>query len=216
MEQTVAKSNLSIPHFAVTQARKDKYLAALRQSGSHSAATRAASAHLPDKEKGRKGRVGYQTFLDLRKSDPAFAVACEEAMADCLAAVENAITDRALNPPKRPVIGKDGQIVGYYEDRNSSDRLLVTLAKKLNREDWGDKATIDHNVNVKGAILSIQPSDVLLLDPKDQERFLAMCETIADRKGEANSSTQTIDHIATPMMPLPMPTASPAYVTSND
>jgi hypothetical protein len=214
MEQTVAKSNLSIPHFAVTQARKDKYLAALRKCGSHSVAARAASPHLPDKEEGRKGRVGYQTFLDLRKSDPAFAVACEEAQADCLASVEAAITDRALNPPKRPVIGKDGQIVGYYEDRNSSDRLLVTLAKKLNREDWGDKATIDHNVNVKGAILSIQPSDVLLLDPKDQERFLAMCEQIADRKGEAN--TQTIDLIATPMMPLPMPTASSDYATSDE
>jgi hypothetical protein len=213
MEKITKKSNLAVPHAPVTEKRKAAYLETLRTTGSHSAAARAASMHLEGKSNGRV-RIAYQTFLDERRRSPEFAVACDEAMADCLASVEAAIVDRALHPPKRPVLNKEGEVVAEWEDRSSADRLLVTLAKKLNREDWGDKATIDHNVTVKGAILSIQPSDVLLLDPKDQERFLAMCETIADRRGEAN--TQTIEHIATPMMPLPMPTASYGYVTSND
>lgn len=196
-------SPLTVAHHKITPTRREKYLAVLRSTGSHSAASREASHHLPAKTGDNRKAIGYQSFLDLRKNDPTFAVACEEALADCLAGVETAIMDRAMKPPTRPVLDREGNVVAVWEDRNSSDRLLLKVAAKLNREEWSERATIDHNVTVKGAILSITPSDVLLLDPKDQERFMVMCDIIADRKGEPPA----IDHQPTPYMP-PLPVSS--------
>ena len=203
-----------MPFRAITPARRLKYLENLRVTGSHSAAAVAASPHLPEKpspQGNRQGnRQGYNSFFTLRKTDPLFAVQCEEALDACLAAVETALMDRAMKPPMRPIVDKNGVVVASWEDRNSSDRLLLRVAAKLNREDWSEKHVVEQTVTVRGAILSITPADVLLLDSRDQDRFLELCEVIANRKGEPAA----IEHM--PMMQMPAIAHMPIQVTHED
>ena len=59
----------------VTEARKEIFLRVLGETGSRAAAAAAASPHTD----GGKGlRPGYETFRDLCKRDPEFALAVEQ------------------------------------------------------------------------------------------------------------------------------------------
>lgn len=164
--------------YPLTEARKQLFLKVLAETGSPVA---AASAATPWAE-GKQG--GLNTFRDEARRDLEFAEKWERAKQEALAAVEQEIHRRAMEPPTRAIWHK-GELVGYSEDRNSSDKLLLRFAARLEPA-WRERTTIDANVTTAGIILAIRPSDVLTLDRSEQRTLLDLLEKIADRKGESD------------------------------
>ena len=168
-------------HLPIDENRKRIFLEHVAKGTSLVKASKAASPHCTGHDCGLGG------FTSLAKRDPEFGAAIEAAHAVALGDVEDEIRHRAMNPPKRPVWHK-GEMVGSYEDRNSSDRLLVRLAEKLDPDNWAPQSKIksEVNVNVRGVMLAIKAEDVLLLDPKEQDVFTQLLATIADRREDTN------------------------------
>lgn len=162
--------------YPLTDARKELFLKVLAETGSPVA---AASAATPWAE-GKQG--GLNTFRDEARRDLAFAEKWERAKQEALAIVEQEIHRRAMQPPTRAIWHK-GELVGYTEDRNSSDKLLLRLAARLDPA-WRERTTIDANVTTAGIILAIRPSDVLTLNSTEQHTLLDLLEKIAEKKGE--------------------------------
>lgn len=162
--------------YPLTEGRKELFLKVLSETGSSVA---AASAATPWAE-GKQG--GLNTFRDEARRDLEFAAKWERAKQEALAVVEQEIHRRAMEPPTRAIWHK-GELVGYTEDRNSSDKLLLRLAARLDPA-WRERTTIDANVTTSGIILSIRPTDVLTLSPSEQHTLLDLLEKIADKKGE--------------------------------
>jgi len=162
--------------YPLTDRRKAAFLKALSVTGSPIA---AASAATPWSE---HRQCGVATFRDEVRRDPEFAAAWERARQEALAAVENEIVRRAMQPPSRPVWA-NGEIKGWTEDRNSSDKLLLRLAARLDPA-WRERTTLDTNVTVQAEVLAISPQDVLLLERDEQETLLALIGKIADARGK--------------------------------
>lgn len=163
----------------ITDERRTIFLDTLRSTGSFSAAARAASPHALDRHGAHSG------FRGLMERDPEFAAQVEQARHDALGAVEAEIHRRAFEPPRRPVFSR-GEVVGDWEDRGSSDRLLLRLAEKLDPEGWAPQSRIksEVDVNVRGVMLAIRPQDVLLLPTDEQQTFVQLLGRIADLRGE--------------------------------
>ena len=168
----------SAPARRLTAARKKAFLAALRKTGS---VLRAASIATPWAQGAQRGA---QTFRDERIRDPEFAAAWDAALEAVLGSVEEEIVRRAMEVPKRPVWER-GEVRGWVEDRAASDRLLLRLAAKLDPT-WRERTAVDQNVSVAGAVLTIRPVDVMLLQAPDQTVLLGLLEKIADAKGQRN------------------------------
>ena len=109
----------------ITQARKDVFLSVLGETGSRAAAAAAASPHTD----GGKGlRPGYETFRDLCKRDPEFALAVEQAEAKALGRVEAEIVNRAFTLDERPIFDLRGNRIGTQTSSNASNQMLLRLA----------------------------------------------------------------------------------------
>ena len=162
--------------YPLTEERKQLFLKVLSETGSPVAAASAATPWSEHKQ------GGLNTFRDEARRDLAFAEKWERARQEALAAVEQEIVRRAMEPPTRAIWHK-GELVGYTEDRNSSDKLLLRLAARLD-PGWRERTTVDANVTMSGIILAIRPSDVLTLNPSEQHTLLDLLEKIADKKGE--------------------------------
>ena len=166
-------------HLEASEHRKAKFLDVLAATGSVAAACRATATdnHGP--------RAGKSTWNDLRRRDPEFALAWDNAIADALAAVEETIMDRAMNPATTPITNRQGEVVGFREDRLSSDRLLLRIASRLDPEAWAERKRQDHHVEGQinhTAQLALAPNDILLLDEADQKELIRLIETIEARK----------------------------------
>ena len=94
----------------ITQARKDVFLSVLGETGSRAAAAAAASPHT---DGGNGQRPGYETFRDLWKRDPEFALAVEQAEAKALGRVETpARSVTGKTPGNRPAAVLNAAILG--------------------------------------------------------------------------------------------------------
>jgi len=172
----------SVRHMRIDENRRRIYLDRLAMGDSPVSAARAASPHCIGNDFGLGG------FRELAKRDPEFAAQVAAAKEAALADVEDEIRRRAMNPPLRPVWHK-GQLVGHYEERLSSDKLLLRLAEKLDPEHWAPQSRIksEVDVTVRGVMLAIRPEDVFLLDSKEQDTFVELLTKIADRRDEPSA-----------------------------
>jgi hypothetical protein len=168
------------PLTGLTPERRRAFLEALRATGSPVAAARAATP------KGTGEQAGYSTFNRLRRADPTFAREWEDALADALATIESEIVRRAFDPPRRPVFD-GGQVVGWVEDRNSSDRLLLRAAQKLN-PDWAERRHITGELAHSHAhdhehrfTFSLKPEHLGLLDEPDKAELVRILSLIHER-----------------------------------
>lgn len=137
------------------------------------------------------------TWFGLRKKDPEFAAACEEALQHALGALEEAAFDRALNGWKRPVY-QQGQLVGH--DLVVDNGLLLRVLSRLDPS-WSPnrsvtvEGSIDHN-HQHNHIAAIGVQDMMYLAEDERELLLGLLEKIADGRGEP----KTID--AEPVLAL--------------
>lgn len=98
--------------------------------------------------------VSYRTFEALVKDYPGLKVIKEEAQALYRDKVSRAVHNRAIVGWLEPQFYK-GQFCGYV--RKFSDRMLELQAKRVEPE-YRDKSAVD--VNVKGGVLVVNPSDI--------------------------------------------------------
>lgn len=187
-------------HRPITEERRHKFLATLAATGSPVAAARQATPW------GSGRQAGYSSFARLRRTDPRFAEAWDDAIADALAMIETEIVDRAMHPPKRPVF-EDGKVVGWTEDRNSSDRMLLRVAQKLDPA-WGERQHHD----VTGQVVHehehrmgtrLQAEHIDLLSKTEQDVFLSLLAKI-DRLGAEEDGHER----RRPALPAPDPVAN--------
>ena len=171
----------------VTEARKEIFLRVLGETGSRAAAAAAASPHTD----GGKGlRPGYETFRDLWKRDPEFALAVEQAEAKALGRVEAEIVNRAFTLDERPIFDRQGKRIGTQKSSNASNQMLLRLAERLAPETWARRSKTEvqgHLVHHEGASVSIavlEPTDVLLLAEDEQDQLLELIGKIEQRKSE--------------------------------
>jgi hypothetical protein len=163
---------------AATPERCTVFLETLRKTASISAASEAATPW-----SSAEG-AGESTFRDLRRRDAAFAAEWDAALAGALGDVESALMRRALEPTSRPVFSK-GELVG--QELKYDNQLLLRVATRLNPE-WSDRSKVTHDgevqhrLDVRGAFLSLQAADVLLLPRDEQERLIALVGKIRDAK----------------------------------
>jgi hypothetical protein len=176
------------PRLPIDENRKQVFLQELSRTGSVTAAARAASPHAIGHDGGLAG------FMGLALRDPEFASAIESAKEAALGEVEKEIHRRAMNPPTRPVWHR-GEVVGEYEDRTSSDKLLLRLAERLSPEGWAPQSRVKTEVNVQGVMLAIRPEDVLLLDPAEQSIFVKLLGQITDLRGEEESVPELLSDL---------------------
>lgn len=169
------------PKLPVTDARKAIYLEVLRTTGSHAAAARAAT---PGAISAR--RPGHMTWVGLRRTDPEFAAACEEALQEALGALEKAAYDRAMNGWQRPVY-QQGQLVGH--DLVIDNGLLLRVLSRLDPS-WSPnrnvtvEGQIDHRHEHTHVLATIGVQDLVYLPMSERETFLNLLEKIADGRGE--------------------------------
>lgn len=129
---------------------------------------------------------GYSAFKRLRRVDPEFAQACEDARAVALAAIESEIKRRAFNPPQRPVFD-DGRVVGWVEDRRSSDNLLLRLAERIEPE-WAQRRShevsgrIDHTHAAAAHPFAfvLTPENIALLPADRRDALVDILSELAD------------------------------------
>lgn len=168
----------------ITQARKDVFLSVLGETGSRAAAAAAASPHTD----GGKGlRPGYETFRDLCKRDPEFALAVEQAEAKALGRVEAEIVNRAFTLDERPIFDRQGNRIGTQTSSNASNQMLLRLAERLAPDVWARRSRTElegHIVHHGAAVAVLEPQDVLLLAEDDQELLLQLISRIEQRKGD--------------------------------
>lgn len=163
----------------VTDARKATFLRVLAETGSWAAACRAAS---PGRGVPKCGvPPSSSTFRGLQRSDPHFAAAVAEAESAALAKVEAEVMRRAMTPTRRPVFSK-GELVGYTQEYDN--RLLVTLARRLNPEGWAERQRVEHSGEVRLAPGSVvlNVDDINLLGEERREGLIALLEELADMK----------------------------------
>ena len=102
----------------VTQEKKDKFLAALAQTGNVSLACRSIA-------------IVNRTIYEHRAKDPAFREAWDDALEEFADRVEAEIVRRGLAGYEKPIVYQ-GKVTGTVTEK--SDTLLIFLAKALRPE----------------------------------------------------------------------------------
>ena len=130
---------------------------------------------------GTPSKGGLESFRDLAKRDPQFALQVEEARNAALGRVEETIAKRAIEGVERPIFQR-GELVGT--ERVYSDHLLLRLAQRLDPLSWTDRQKVEHSGRVEhaGVMLSITAGDVLRPPEKDQEILVHLVQQIAELK----------------------------------
>ncbi len=156
------------------------------------AAARAATPW----SRGEKG--GLESFRDLMRRDPTFALEVEEAKITALGRVEETIVQRAIEGVQRPIFQK-GELVGH--ETVYSDHLLLKLAQRLSPDAWTDRQKVEHSGRVEHGhvMLSITPADVLLLSENEQVKLVDLIEKIGQLKD--GPEVQKIPRRAQPALP---------------
>ena len=172
------------------------FLKVLAETGSRSAAAAAASPHL---DGGGGDRPGYESFRDLWNRDPEFALEVQRAETLALGRVESEIAKRAFTLDERPIFDRQGKKIGVQTDSRPANQMLLRLAERLAPGTWAQrkhheidgKVTHDHQHSV--AVATLQPQDVLLLEPDEQDELLRLVGKIAELKSGADKPKGAID-----------------------
>jgi hypothetical protein len=180
------------PMQRVTAERKDVFLKVLAETGSRSAAAAAASPHL---DGGSGDRPGYESFRDQWKRDPEFALAVEQAENAALGRIENEIVKRAFTLDERPIFDRAGNKIGVQKDSRPANQMLLRLAEKLSPETWAQRKhhEIDGKIDHQHSVATLEPTDVLLLEPDEQHELLRLVGKIAELKSGSDQSKGVID-----------------------
>lgn len=173
--------------------RRETFLRYLANGKPVAEAARLASPHL---DVAKDGRAGLSTFRHHRDRDPRFAdawdQAVEEGKAKRLAELESLAFDRIKNPPKRPVLNRDGEIVGEVADINAATKIHLRALAMLDHR-WADKSRVSHEGRVEHAhahihaetrrnSVVIDMDDLRLLDEEDQDRLIGLVTLMGSRK----------------------------------
>lgn len=165
----------------LTAKRKALFLSELAR---HGIAIRAARVASPESLGG-----ALQTFKDLRKKDPAFSAAWDEAIASADGDLLVELHRRAVEGVPTDVRGPNGQVVGTY--RRVSDRLLV---EKLRSRFPREFAT--HTVSEITAKVKNEPIGLAELTPAEQDKLREVLESALSRRalsiaGESDATPAT-------------------------
>ncbi len=178
----------------MTEERRQVFLKVLAETGSRSAAAAAASPHL---DGGDGDRPGYESFRDLWKRDPEFALEVQRAELQALGRVESEIHKRAFTIDERPIFDRQGNKIGVQTDSRPANQMLLRLAERLAPGTWAQRkhheieGKIDHQHSI--SVATLEPADVLLLDPDEQHELLRLVAKIDELKSGSNQSKRIID-----------------------
>lgn len=159
-------------HMPVTDERKATYLRVLEETGSTDAASAAATPH------GTGARPGHSTFRDLRRSDPEFAIAADEAYSRYIGALERTMAEWSVKGRSRPIVDKDGNVVAT-DDHPPDPRLLLATLRR-HRPEWREKqevqvsGTVDHVHS--GGVFTIPFENAVLLSPEKRALLADLVE----------------------------------------
>lgn len=191
---------MSHNHSPMTDERKETFLRVLSETGSFTAAARAATPW------GTGKLPGYRTWYDLCKRDPEFAEAVAEARVAALGRIEEEIVRRAFKPDERPILDRTGKVVAVATDHRNANLMLLRAAEKLSPGDWAPKKNIsgviqhDHQHEHEFRFV-IEPAHVMLLPEAERAEFIRMLESIQTRMNPEKTNEQSID--ARPLLPAP-------------
>ena len=180
----------------MTEDRRQVFLKVLAETGSRSAAAAAASPHL---DGGDGDRPGYESFRDLWKRDPAFALEVQRAETLALGRVESEIAKRAFTLDERPIFDRQGNKIGVQTDSRPANQMLLRLAERLAPQTWQQRklheidGKISHDHQNSVAVATLQPQDVLLLEIEEQHELLRLVGKIAELKSGNAQSKGIID-----------------------
>jgi hypothetical protein len=180
----------------ITQERRGVFLKVLAETGSRSAAAAAASPHL---DGGGGDRPGYESFRDLWKRDPEFLLDVQRAETQALGRVESEIAKRAFTLDERPIFDRQGNKIGIQTDSRPANQMLLRLAERLAPQTWQQRkhheieGKIAHDHQHSVAVATLQPQDVLLLEPEEQTTLLTLIEKIAALKSGSDKQKGAID-----------------------
>jgi hypothetical protein len=184
------------PMQRVTAERKRVFIKVLAETGSRSAAAAAASPHL---DGGKGCRPGYESFKSQWQRDPEFALAIQEAEQRALGKVESAIAERAFTLDERPIFDRQGNKIGVHTDRRTANAMLLRLAERMAPGTWAQRkhheieGKIAHDHQHSVAVATLEPSDVLLLEPDEQDELLRLVGKIAELKSGDQKPKGAID-----------------------
>lgn len=178
----------------MTKERREIFLQVLAETGSRSAAAAAASPHL---DGGDGDRPGYESFRDLWKRDPEFALEVQRAESTALGRVESEIAKRAFTLDERPIFDRAGNKIGVQTDSRPANQMLLRLAERLAPQTWQQRK--HHEIDGKIAhqhsvsVATLEPQDVLLLEPGEQQLLLQLVGKIAELKSGTEKPKGVID-----------------------
>lgn len=174
------KPGKPVANAAMTDKRKAVFLSELSKHGIVSAAARAASPHA-------QGTCA-PSFYILRRNDPEFAAAWDDAIEQATGSVELELHRRAVEGYEEPVYQR-GELVGTIT--KYSDRLLEIRAKALMPNKYIERRAVELSANLNvtqelygGHALTLKPEDVLLLDEDKRQLLLGLLTDIAVARGD--------------------------------
>ena len=180
----------------MTEERQQVFLKVLAETGSRSAAAAAASPHL---DGGGGDRPGYESFRDLIRRSPEFALEVQRAETQALGRVESEIARRAFSPDTRPIFDRQGNKIGEQIDSRPANVLLLRLAERMAPRTWVQQklhqieGKIAHDYQHSVAVATLEPSDVLLLEPAERDELLRLVGKIAQLKSGSDNRREAID-----------------------
>ncbi len=180
----------------MTKERREIFLRVLAETGSRSAAAAAASPHL---DGGDGDRPGYESFRDLWKRDPEFALEVQRAESTALGRVESEIAKRAFTLDERPIFDRAGNKIGVQTDSRPANQMLLRLAERLAPQTWQQRkhheidGKIAHAHQQSVSVATLEPTDVLLLEPDEQNELLRLVGKIAELKTGSDKPKGVID-----------------------
>ena len=180
----------------MTEERRQVFLKVLAETGSRSAAAAAASPHL---DGGDGDRPGYESFRDLWKRDPEFALEVQRAETLALGRVESEIAKRAFTLDERPIFDRQGNKIGVQTDSRPANQMLLRLAERLAPGTWAQRkhheidGKISHDHQHSVSVATLEPTDVLLLEPDEQNELLRLVGKIAELKSGSDKPKGVID-----------------------
>ena len=163
----------------LTQERVDMFLEVLAETGSKTAAARAASPGLTG------SRAGYSTFRHEWERDPAFKEAVDAAYDSYLGKLNHEIHNRAFTPTSRPIFS-NGERVG--EELKYDNQLLIRVAKRHEPDKWGDRQQVEHTGQINCGVMVIGALPASEEEWEDQyaKAIPAECEEKEDHDDETD------------------------------
>ena len=185
----MAKSKKSPPVPAhsrvVTPARARVFLEHLARCGVVAEAARLASPHALD----RKGASG--SFHSLRRRDPVFAVAWEEAQEQADAALLIEARRRAVHGTEKGIFQKGARVLDVDPETGKSvpatekvysDRLLELLLKSRFPTDFVERKQVEHLQKLNA--WQITAADLVCLSDHESEALASIMATIMAARGD--------------------------------